>query len=57
MTLTSDLIAAGLVDEYRLFVYPVAIGRGHRLFTDATDVPGLHLEEVRPVRSRMLALA
>ncbi len=56
MTLTSDLIAAGLVDEYRLFVYPVVIGRGHRLFTDATDVPGLHLEEARPFRSGIVLL-
>ena len=51
MTLTTGLIAAGLVDEYRLFVYPVVIGRGHRLFADATEVPALHLEEVRPFRS------
>lgn len=56
MRLTADLIAAGLVDEYRLFVYPVVIGRGHRLFTDATDVPGLHLEEVRPFVSGIVLL-
>ena len=56
MTLTSDLIAAGLVDEYRLFVYPVVIGRGHRLFTNATEVPGLQLEEARPFRSGIVLL-
>jgi dihydrofolate reductase len=56
MTLTADLIAAGLVDEYRLFVYPVVIGRGHRLFTDTTDVPGLHLEEVRAFGSGIVLL-
>ena len=39
MTLVPDLIAAGLVDEYRLFVYPVVIGLGQRLFTDQTEVP------------------
>jgi len=56
MMLTSDLIAAGLVEEYRLFVYPVVIGRGHRLFTDATGVPGLHLEEARPFRAGIVLL-
>ena len=37
MTLVRDLIAAGLVDEYRLFMYPVVLGHGHRLFADATE--------------------
>jgi dihydrofolate reductase len=32
ITLTHALIAAGLVDEYRLFVYPAVQGRGRRLF-------------------------
>jgi dihydrofolate reductase len=56
MTLTTDLIAAGLVDEYRLFVYPVVTGQGHRLFANATEVPSLRLEEVRPFRSGIVLL-
>jgi dihydrofolate reductase len=56
MTLTSELIAAGLVDEYRLFVYPVVVGRGHRLFDNATGVPALRLEEARPFRSGIVLL-
>jgi dihydrofolate reductase len=36
ITLSHALIAAGLVDEFRLFVYPVVQGRGRRLFPDAT---------------------
>lgn len=32
ISLCAALIAAGLVDEYRLFVHPVTQGRGRRLF-------------------------
>lgn len=35
ITLVHELIAADLVDEYRLFVYSVVIGSGRRLFQDA----------------------
>jgi dihydrofolate reductase len=51
MTLVAELVARGLVDEYRLFVYPVVLGRGRRLFQDAQDVPRLELLEARPFRS------
>jgi dihydrofolate reductase len=37
------LIEAGLVDEYRLFVYPVVQGAGRRLFPDHHPVPALEL--------------
>ena len=41
ITLTHALIAAGLVDEYRLFTYPVVQGRGRRLVPDGVEVPRL----------------
>lgn len=51
ISVVHSLIAAGLVDEYRLFVYPVVLGRGARLFEDATGVPKLKLVDCHPFRS------
>jgi dihydrofolate reductase len=56
ITLVHGLIAAGLVDEYRLFVYPVVVGRGRRLFEDATSVPKLELVEAKSYRSGVVLL-
>ena len=51
ITLCHTLIEAGLVDEYRLFVYPVVQGRGRRLFPDGVELPKLRLLEARAFRS------
>ena len=56
MTLVHALNATGLVDEYRLFVYPVVVGRGTRLFGDGTRIPRLELAETRPFRSGVVLL-
>jgi dihydrofolate reductase len=55
ITLVHSLIESGLVDEYRLFVYPVVLGGGRRLFTDAT-IPDLELVEARPFRSGVVLM-
>jgi dihydrofolate reductase len=51
ITLVHQLIDLGLVDEYRLFVYPVVLGRGARLFEGARNVPKLRLVGTRSFRS------
>lgn len=56
ITLVHGLIAAGLIDEFRLFVYPVVVGHGRRLFEDATNVPKLELVEAKSYRSGVVLL-
>jgi len=45
ITLAHTVIAAGLVDEYRLFVYPAIQGRGRRLFPVGFAISRLRLVE------------
>lgn len=56
ITLVHELIRARLVDEYRLFVYPVVLGQGKRLFEDAISMPKLELLEAEPFRSGVVLL-
>ena len=56
ISVVHELIPAGLVDEYRLFVYPVALGRGRRLFDDGIAAPDLRLVEATQFRSGIVLL-
>lgn len=53
ITLCHTLIEAGLVDEYRLFTYPVVPGRGRRLFPDGFEVPKPRLIDAKSFRIGM----
>ncbi len=41
--LAQTLIEAGLVDEYRLLIFPVHLGSGNKLFRDGTTAAALRL--------------
>lgn len=56
ITLVHGLIAAGLVDEYRLFVYPVVVGRGRKMFQDVDHIRKLQLVAANPYRSGIILL-
>jgi dihydrofolate reductase len=47
--LVRELVEHDLVDEYRLMVFPVVLGKGKRLFDDASQSAALRLVEARPV--------
>lgn len=49
ITLAGHLFRQNLVDEVRLFVYPVVLGHGRRLFGDGWSAPELQLLEQRSI--------
>jgi dihydrofolate reductase len=54
--LVQTLVRRGLVDEYRLTVHPIVLGKGKRLFRDL-DVPSrLRLVESKPTSTGVLLL-
>ena len=47
--LVDVLAGQGLVDEYRLMIFPVVLGAGKRLFADPGSPTSLELVEAKPV--------
>jgi len=56
ITLVHALIEARLVDEYRLFLYPVTAGRGRKMFEEATRLGSFKLREAKSFRSGVVLL-
>jgi dihydrofolate reductase len=54
ITLCHTLIEAGLVDEYRLFGYPVVQGCGRRLFPEGFELPTLKLLSSKAFRGGIM---
>jgi dihydrofolate reductase len=55
--LLQTLIAADLVDEYRIWIFPVVLGEGKRLFENGVPPRGLTLVETRSTPSGVLVNA
>lgn len=56
ISLVHELIAAELIDEYRLFVYSVVVGSGRRLFPGTKDATPLVLTTTRRFGPRVALL-
>jgi dihydrofolate reductase len=52
--LVQGLLAADLVDELRLMVFPVVLGAGRKLFIEGTDERAFDLVDARPAGSTVI---
>lgn len=55
--LVKTLMAHDLVDEYRLWVYPVVVGKGRRLFGYQDPAPALKLVDTRTTSTGVVVLS
>ena len=55
VSVATALVGSGLVDEYRLMIYPYVQGRGRRLFDDGAPA-GMEVVDVRHFRSGVVRM-
>ncbi|HYZ79651.1 MAG TPA: dihydrofolate reductase family protein [Solirubrobacteraceae bacterium] len=55
-SLVRGLTDLGLVDEYRLMMFPIALGEGKRLFDGIGDSATLRLADAKPLQSGTVIL-
>lgn len=56
VSLVRGLTDLGLVDEYRLMTFPIALGEGKRLFEGIGDAVTLNLVDVKPLKTGTVIL-
>ena len=54
--LVQALMEHGLVDEYRLMVFPTVLGGGKRLFGETSDAAALRLVDTRPAGETLILI-
>ena len=54
--LASSLLRKGLIDEYRVILNPILLGRGNLLFGDVGDKVRLKLRKTQPLQSGVVVL-
>ena len=55
-SLVQTLVEHGLVDEYRLMVFPIVLGSGKRLFGEVSEAPVLALDDITTVGGGIVVL-
>jgi dihydrofolate reductase len=55
-TLVSSLMNAGLIDELRIVVQPIVLGRGKALFKDVKERHALTLLDAKQLQSGLVRL-
>jgi dihydrofolate reductase len=55
--LVQALMKHGLIDDFRLWIHPIVLGAGKRLFLDGTESGALTLKDTRTTSSGIVVLA